>query len=291
MNKLAAVFLALLVIACGGFLYLNQSTNGIVGFYAWSTLGGRDSAQEIAVNGTTLHVETFGTTEGIGEGTGEPVLVLHGGTAFLETVHPQIRLLAQTRTVIAPDSRAHGRSHDQEDVPLTYELMAEDMIALMDEMGIAQADVFGWSDGGNIGLLMARSHPDRVRRLVMYGSNAHHSAVDGSLMDRDPESESWETVRSFYQSIAPNPDYWPTALGKTLDMWATGPTLAMDDLGDIKAPVLVMAGEFDSIDEAHTRAMAQALPNGQLVIVEGQDHFAPLMAPQTVNPHVADFLK
>ena len=80
------------------------------------------------------------------------------------------------------------------------------------------------------------------------------------------------------------------ALGKIIDMWATQPTLEMAQLADVGSPVLVMAGEFDSIDEAHTRAMAAALPNAELFIVPGQDHFAPLMAPETVNPHIEVFL-
>ena len=286
MKKTLIAGVVLVVVLGGGFLFLNASTNGIAGFYLWSALGGRVQAANVAVNGTTIHVETFGDAES----ARRPVLVLHGGTAFLETMHAQITLLADDRLVIAPDSRAHGRSGDADGVALTYDLMAEDMIALLDHLAIEEVDIVGWSDGGNIGLIMAMTAPERVGRLVMYGSNAHYSAVDSALIDRDPDSETWASVKSFYDSVAPEPAHWPVALGKIIDMWATQPALEMAQLADVGSPVLVMAGEFDSIDEAHTRAMAAALPNAELFIVPGQDHFAPLMAPETVNPHIEVFL-
>ena len=74
-------------------------------------------------------------------------------------------------------------------------------------------------------------------------------------------------------------------------MWRDYPTFSVADLGGIRSPVLVMAGEFDSILDAHTREMAAAIPGSSLVIVAGQDHYAPLMAPEMVTPHIVEFLK
>ncbi|WP_367254376.1 alpha/beta fold hydrolase [uncultured Phenylobacterium sp.] len=103
--------------------------------------------------------------------------MLHGGTAYLETMHWQIEALAKDHLVIAPDSRGHGRSTDAAG-PLHYARMAEDMIELMDRLRIRKADIVGWSDGGIIGLHLAIHHPDRVGRLVTIGTNFDLTGID-----------------------------------------------------------------------------------------------------------------
>ena len=284
--KKGLIVLGVLAIVCSGaFVYLDRSSNGIVGFYAWKALPGNSVSESRAdINGVSLYYESFGE--------GDPVLVLHGGTAFLETMHNQITALAADHLVIAPDSRAHGRSTDDENVPLTYVLMADDMIALMDQLGLRRVDVVGWSDGGNIGLDMAIRYPTRVGKLVTYGSNFHFSGAGEGLPEAvDPDSARWEVVRSFYQRVAPDPQYWPFFLKKIMTMWRAYPTFSAQELSGISAPVLVMAGEFDSIEDAHTRAMAAAIPDATLDIIEGEDHYAPLLAPSKVTPQIVAFLK
>ncbi|MCE7999351.1 MAG: alpha/beta hydrolase [Rhodobiaceae bacterium] len=288
MNKVLLALGIMLALCAGVFVYLDRTSNGIVGFYAWKLVPGNVQAEGRAdINGVSLYYETYGE--------GSPVLVLHGGSAFIETMHNQITALATNHFVVAPDSRAHGRTSDAEGVPLSYAQMADDMIALMDHLEIDKADIVGWSDGGNIGLDMAIRYPDRVSKLVTYGSNFHTNGLvpdeEGEGINSSPDDPSWEVVRSFYQSVAPDPDHWPVFHGKLMAMWDTQPTFMVGDLGGVSSPTLVMAGEFDSIKEAHTREMASSIPNGTLVIVEGQDHFAPLMAPETVTPHIVAFLK
>lgn len=285
MNKILLGLGVLLALCAGVFVYLDRSSNGIVGFYAWKMLSGNLIGEERAdLNGISLYYETYGA--------GDPVLVLHGGTAFIETMHHQISALAEDHFVVAPDSRAHGRSSDADDVPLTYAQMADDMIALLDLLNIERADIVGWSDGGNVGLDMTIRYPSRVNRLVTYGSNFHFSGTGGEIADlADPDAVQWAPVRSFYEDVAPDPAHWPVFLAKVLDMWRAYPTFSVADLSGIRSPVLVMAGEFDSILDAHTREMAAAIPGSSLMIVAGQNHYAPLMAPETVTPHVVEFLK
>jgi len=285
MKKGLIVLGVLAVVCAGAFIYLDRSSNGIVGFYAWKALSGKAVSESRAeINGVSLYYEAFGE--------GDPVLVLHGGTAFLETMHYQITALAQDHFVIAPDSRAHGRSTDVENVPLTYALMADDMIALMDQLGLQRVDVVGWSDGGNIGLDMAIRYPARVGKLVTYGSNFHFSGAGAGLPETvDPDNARWEVVRSFYERVAPDPQHWPVFLNKIMTMWRAYPTFSAQDLRGVRAPVLVMAGEFDSVDDAHTRAMAAAIPGATLDIIEGEDHFAPLLAPDKVTPQIVAFLE
>lgn len=288
MNKVLLALGILLALCAGVFVYLDRTSNGIVGFYAWKLVPGNVQEEaRVDINDISLYYETYGE--------GSPVLVLHGGSAFIETMHNQVTALAADHFVVAPDSRAHGRTSDAEGVPLSYAQMADDMIALMDHLQIDKADIVGWSDGGNIGLDMAIRYPDRVGKLVTYGSNFHTNGLvpdaEGEGINSSPDDPSWEVVRSFYQSVAPDPDHWPVFHGKLMTMWDTQPTFTVGDLGGVSSPTLVMAGEFDSIKEAHTREMAASIPDATLLIVEGQDHFAPLMAPETVTPHIVAFLR
>lgn len=288
MNKVLLALGILLALCAGVFVYLDRTSNGIVGFYAWKLVPGNVQEEaRVDINDISLYYEAYGE--------GSPILVLHGGSAFIETMHNQITALAADHFVVAPDSRAHGRTSDAEGVPLSYAQMADDMIALMDHLQIDKADIVGWSDGGNIGLDMAIRYPTRVGKLVTYGSNFHTNGLvpeeEGEGINSSPDDPSWDVVRSFYQSVAPDPDHWPVFHGKLMTMWDTQPTFTTDDLGGVSSQVLVMAGEFDSIQESHTREMAASIPDATLVIVEGQDHFAPLMAPETVTPHIIEFLK
>jgi len=288
MKKLLIVLGVLLALGAGAFVYLDRTSNGIVGFYAWKIIPGNVQVETRAdINGISVYYETYGE--------GSPVLVLHGGSAFIETMNNQITALAADHFVVAPDSRAHGRTSDADGVPLSYAQMADDMIALMDLLEIEKADIVGWSDGGNIGLDMAIRYPARVGKLVTYGSNFHTDGIvladaeDTSLIS--PDDTRWEVVRSFYQSVAPDPDHWPVFHGKLMTMWGSQPTFTVGDLSGISAPTLVMAGEFDSVKDAHTREMAASILGASLIIVEGQDHYAPLLAPETVTPHIVEFLK
>jgi len=288
MNKLLLGLGVLIALCAGVFVYLDRTSNGIVGFYAWKLIPGNLQTEgRVDINGISVYYETYGD--------GAPVLVLHGGSAFIETMHNQITALADDHFVVAPDSRAHGRTSDAEGVPLSYGQMADDMIALMDHLDLEKADIVGWSDGGNIGIDMAIRYPTRVGKLVTFGSNFHTNGLvpdeEGEGINSSPDDPSWEVVRSFYQSVAPNPDHWPVFHGKLMTMWNSQPTFTTGDLGAISSPTLVMAGEFDSIKETHTREMAASIPNGTLVIVEGEDHFAPLMAPEKVTPRIVEFLK
>lgn len=285
-KKLILPAVALLVVlAAAGFWALNRSASGIPAFYVWKLFSGEaNGGAHAPVNGIDLYYETYGDREA------PPVLVLHGGMGFIESMHYQISALAPSHFVVAPDSRGHGRSSDA-DAPITYEQMAADMLALMDELGIEKADIVGWSDGGIIGLIIAMEHPDRVRRLVTIGANF---SLDG-LSSMPPESaaelgEALAPARDFYINVAPDPSRWPVFAEKVLHMWRTSPNYAAADLGRIGAPVLVMAGEHDSIKREHTESMAYAIPDATLDIVPGASHFLPLEMPERTNASIRAFL-
>ena len=119
-------------------------------------------------------------------GKGEPVLLIHGNTGSINDFSGQISYFAQHYRVILADSRAHGKSLDASD-SLSYEMMAEDFNALLDELHIKSCNIIGWSDGGNNGLLLAIHHPNKVKRLAITGANiwVDSSAIANDILSLD----------------------------------------------------------------------------------------------------------
>ncbi|MGV8998074.1 MAG: alpha/beta fold hydrolase [Parvibaculaceae bacterium] len=287
MSKFKKIMLAglvlVVVLAGGGFYAINKQAIGIPAFHVWKVTSGKFHGGAIAdINGAKIYYETYGE--------GPPVLVLHGGTGFIESMHYQISDLAKTHLVIAPDSRGHGRSTDGEG-PLHYAQMADDMLALMDLLKIQKADIVGWSDGGIIALDLAMRHPDRVGRIAVSGANFDTSGLEEAPdPGADPESEAMSGVRGFYKRLAPDPAHWPVFYRKVLTMWASEPHYTIAELATIKAPVLVMAGQYDSIKREHTDALVKAIPGAQEVIIAGASHFAPVTHYAEVNAAIDAFL-
>src|SRR5882762_11384378 len=110
------------------------------------------------VNGLKMYYEIHGT--------GEPLILLHGGLGATEMFGEILPLLSNTRQVIAVDLQAHGRTADI-DRPLSFEAMASDIAALIKHLGIEKADVMGYSLGGGVALRVAVQHPEAVRKLVL----------------------------------------------------------------------------------------------------------------------------
>ena len=258
---------------------LNAARLGNLQFYMWKAIGGKaHGGQYVAVNNIRLYYETYGS--------GRPVLVLHGGLeASSMNMHYQIRALAAKWFVIAPDSRAHGRSTDG-DEPLSYRLMADDMVQLLDHLGVERVDVVGWSDGGIIGLDLAMRHPERVGRLVVIGANYD---VDGLISVPIPKTVI-PPPTSFYARNAPDPSHWPVLYRKVIEMWRTQPRYTLADLKKIQAPTLVVAGEFDAIKREHTEQLARAIPNSKLDIVAGGTHALLGDKSDIVNADILRFL-
>jgi pimeloyl-ACP methyl ester carboxylesterase len=254
------------------------SSTGRFAFTVWRAVSSEANGGQYAnINGVRIWYETFGS--------GRPVLVLHGGIGSLEDMHGQIRALAATQLVVAVDSRSHGRSTGSA-APLSYALMADDMLKLLDKLNIRQTDIVGWSDGGIIGLDLAMHHPDRVRRLVAIGANYD---VDG-LNEKPDVNAPVPPVPGFYARNAPDPSYWPELYREVVTMWATQPHYTIAELGNIKAPVLVMAGEFDVIKRSHTDQLAHAIPDAEEVIIPGASHDVASTNPDAVNSRILAFL-
>jgi len=277
-----SIVVVLIAGAIFGFNQIDKSNFGIPRFYAWRALSGEfHGSRRAKVNGISLYCETYGS--------GPPVLLLHGAMGFLETMHYFVPALASTHTVIAVDSRGQGRSTDSA-APIGYALMGDDMIKLMDSLGIARADVIGWSDGGIIGLDMAMKHPGRIRRLIAIGANYDLDGI--AAKDRDPRAlhALAEQIRPFYENVAPDPGHFPVLESKILHMVTTEPHYTLAELGRIRARTLIVAGDHDMILRAHTDSLAHAIPGAREIIVPDASHFGPLEKPDAYEALAVKFL-
>jgi pimeloyl-ACP methyl ester carboxylesterase len=235
-----------------------------------------------AVNGIEMYYEV--------RGAGEPLLLLHGG--FANTAHwrEQFDDFAAHYRVIAVDSRGHGRT-SLGDAPLGYRLMADDVLALMDHLGIARAHLVGWSDGGNIGLDIAIRAPERLDRLVAYGANFAPEGVRADAADNPRFTAFIAQAREDYQRLSPAPERWDTFVERIHHMWATEPRFTEAELGAISTPVLVLDGlEEEAIYIEHVKALAGLIPGADLVLMPDTGHFAQLEQPAAFNRIVLDFL-
>ena len=214
-----------LTAALGGSTYaFNRMVSGRIGFSIWkATAGKAHGGRYLDAGDVRIYFETYGA--------GAPVLVLHGGLGSLEDMRHQIRALAATRFVVAADSRGHGRSTDS-DAPLSYALMATDMLKLLDALKIDRTDIVGWSDGGIVGLELAMTHPERVGRLVVISANYD---VDG-LRDKPVAGAEIPRPRGAQWSDEKGGEGWAEFYRKVVRLWQTQPHYTMSELARINAP-------------------------------------------------------
>ncbi|MFI7345478.1 alpha/beta fold hydrolase [Streptomyces sp. NPDC049936] len=228
------------------------------------------------------------------EGTGDPLVLLHGGFCTNDTWGAQRADLAAAYRVLLPERRAHGHTPDV-DGPLTYQDMADDTVAFLETVVDAPAHLVGWSDGAVVALLVALARPDLVRRLVLIGANfrpAGECFVEPGMLDAmTPDSPDMAFFREMYEAVSPDgADHWPVVALKVIDMWRTQPDLTERELGRVTAPTLVVTGDDDLMTLEHTTALYRALPDARLAVLPGASHLVPLEKPALVNGLVLDHL-
>ena len=262
---------------------LRKSAQRWLGYYFWKLASGVEyGGQHVTVNDVQIYYETFGV--------GSPVLVLHGGLGSIEGMSYQIRALAPSYFVIAPDSRGHGRSSPLKG-SLTYSLMADDMIGVLDYLKIDRADIVGWSDGGIVGLDLAIRYPDRVGKLVAISANYDVSGLIGrQTVKDDPWEDTIPNPPLRYRLLARRSVDWPTLYRSVHTMWHTQPHYRKDDLRRIRAPTLIMAGANDIVRREHTDELVSEIPASEKIIIEGTTHNVVIDDPRRVNAAVVRFL-
>ncbi|HYQ74836.1 alpha/beta fold hydrolase [Cellulomonas sp.] len=224
-------------------------------------------------------------------GSGPVVLLLHGNGEDGASLAPVAADLARDHRVLSPDARGHGRS-PRGTGPLTITRLADDAAGVLAGAGAgagqgagagaAPADVVGYSDGGNVGLLLALWHPAAVRSLVVYGANVDPAGL--TARSRAEVTAAWLGLRA--RGLV---DPAARARAEVTDLMVRQPRIPLRALERVRVPVLVAAGEHDVVRRAHTEAVAAALPAGECVVVPGADHGLPLADPAAFVRLVRDF--
>ncbi|HME28197.1 MAG TPA: alpha/beta hydrolase [Acetobacteraceae bacterium] len=234
------------------------------------------------INGISLYYATIGN--------GPPVVLLHGGLANSDYWGHLVTALAPRDTVILVDSRGHGRS-TRDARPYGYDLMADDVVALLDTLHIAKADVVGWSDGAILGLDLAIRHPDRVGRIFAFAANTVTSGVQEDVEKNPTFARYIERAGHEYARLSATPKDYDAFVAQIGKMWETEPNWTDAQLKSIKSPVLVVDGDHDeAIKRAHTEYIAATIPGAGLLILPNTSHFAFLQDPAMFNAAVLHFL-
>jgi pimeloyl-ACP methyl ester carboxylesterase len=254
------------------------------------------SGQFVEINGVRLYV--------VEQGTGDPVLLLHGGLSSTRSWRNVIPRLQSAMRVVALDARGHGQS-THAGTPLTYAQLTDDVAALIGALGLGRPIVVGWSDGGEQALRLALRYPKLVRALVVCGTDYGVT----------PASQAW--VRDFFgidaqgnvdfarvdaslgaalpgfRAMHPNGDeQWRWVVEQTARLWATDPGLTDADYRRIPIPTLVMVGDRDDdVPLENALRMYRTIPDAELAVLPGADHSAPINRPELVTSLVIDFIE
>ncbi len=237
---------------------------------------------QAAVNGISIHYAIYGH--------GSPVIFLHGGLANTDYWGNQVPAVAAHHTVILMDSRGHGRS-TRDARPYGYDLMADDVVGLMDYLKIRKADIVGWSDGGILGIDLALRHKDRVGKIFAFAANTVTSGVvDG--VEKNPTFAAFITRAGHeYATKSSTPTEYKAFVDQISKMWAEQPNWSDAQLKAIDTPVLVVDGDHDeAIKREHTEYIAATIPHSGLLILPNVSHFAFLQDPDQFNFAILHFL-
>jgi pimeloyl-ACP methyl ester carboxylesterase len=231
------------------------------------------------VNGLRMYYEIHGS--------GEPLVLLHGAFGAIDLWGPILTTLAETHQVIAVELQGHGHTADILDRPLSYEQMADDVAALMEHLGIAQADGVGYSMGGTTGLQLAIRHPERVRKLVAvsanYRSDGYYPELLAALQQMTLATFASTPEEAAYLRHAPHPEDFPVLVEKQ-KVLPQAFAFPDEDVAAITAPTLVVLGDADIVRPQHAVALFRllgggvpsdltgSLPNSRLAILPGTTH-------------------
>ena len=215
------------------------------------------------------------------KGRGEPLVLLHGNGESSEYFTGQIDVFSAQYHVYALDTRGHGKTPRGEG-RFTLSRFADDLLAFLDAHGIQKTHLLGFSDGGNIALLFAMAHPERVGKLILNGANLDPSGV--SRLFQAPIELGFKIASRFAgksESAKHN--------AEMLGLMVNEPHIPPAALSGIRSPTLVIAGTRDLIRAGHIRLIADSIPDAKLVFLRG-DHFVARKNAPEFNRTVLDFL-
>jgi len=237
------------------------------------------------INGLKMYYEI--------EGTGDPLVCIP--PAFGYAGLKRYPALVQSHAVITVDLQGHGRTADIPQRPLLIERYAEDVASLLKYLGIAKADFFGESYGGNAVVMIAARYPELVGRVATYAATFGPPQV--ALNPKTTHFAELPTAESSYiqfqressKKVAPDPEYWPRIFDKLGNIHWQG--FLKEELASIQAPVLIALGDFDFVRLEHAVATVNLMPNAELAVIPDAGHFTLFSEPERVIPIIKHFLE
>ncbi len=201
-------------------------------------------------------------------GRGEPFILLHGNGEDISIFNELISELKNDYTVYAVDSRCHGGS---ETAPLHYELMAEDVRSFIETLGLIKPVLYGFSDGGIVGIILASKYPNLLGTLISSGANVTSRGL------------KWQARLSFRLKnlLHPSP---------LLALMLKEPNLTQKDLNGIDVPTLILCGSEDMIPYKHSEYIARSIPNATLKVLEGEGHSSYVVNSTKLYPIIKSYL-
>jgi pimeloyl-ACP methyl ester carboxylesterase len=225
-----------------------------------------------------------------GRADGPVVILLHGGLGNSEHWANQLPALVDHFAVLAIDSRGQGRSTHTK-ATLTYDLMAEDVIAVMDGLKISRASIVGWSDGGEVALKLGIAHADRVDRLFVFGANYDERGQKPHGARTATFQGYAQRCRADYERMTPKPHDWDGYVDAVLPLYTQPMHFTADQLRGIRAPTLVADGDHDEVIVLdQVKEIAGLIPHAKLVVFSDASHFAHWQDPTTFNRTLVEFL-
>jgi pimeloyl-ACP methyl ester carboxylesterase len=224
-----------------------------------STTKAKGAGQYAEVNGINLYYEVHGA--------GRPLILLHGGLMSGETFGPVLPLLAERHQVVVVDLQGHGRTADI-DRPIDARLMADDIAALIDQLGLDKPDLVGYSLGGGVALHTAAKYPAKVRRLVVVSANIRRDAIPAEMLAQQGQVNAAAAefmkdtpMYQLYQRVAPQPEDFPRLLDKL------GQAMANDfdyseEVRGLQMPTLIVAADADMAPPSHYVEVFKLLDGG-----------------------------
>ena len=232
-------------------------------------------------------------------GDGEPLVLVNGALDTIESDWDQhLPAFAARYRVLAYDHRGHGRSDNPSGRFTGYDELAEDLAALLDTTGIARARFCGFSDGAMTLMMFALRWPERVRALILAGAQYTNDELTLRLLDKmTPEQiearrPAWAAQLEQLHDRHHERGYWKALLRQMLPFWRVQPDFSLDRLGQLAAPVLLVAGERDGFGHLDQQvAMRRAIPRSELCIAPNAGHFVMADQPELFRLVALDFLQ
>ncbi|MYS85933.1 alpha/beta fold hydrolase [Embleya scabrispora] len=223
------------------------------------------------VNGIELYYELHGSD-------GPPLVVLHGGALTIDlSFAALLPSLAANHRVIAIELQGHGHTADN-DRPMSLEVFSDDVVALLDHLGVERADLLGFSLGGLVALRTAVRHPERIDHLVLLATHYRHDGYHAEITAPEQTSERLPTAADFaamvdaYARVAPDPTRFEATMAKLQPLAHGFVEWTEDELRSIDAPTLLVIGDTDFIRIEHAARMYELIPHAHLAILPDTTH-------------------